>query len=92
MQQVGGILAKKKFVRREGREIDPVWEEAVEFGEYVGLKPVFVMKLFKLYGKHRVLELRSNLRDMPYDITKGKEGLVIWLLKKGKQEVKTINL
>ncbi len=82
MQQVGSILARKKFVVRSGKEINPVWEEAVEFGEYVGLKPVFVMKLFKLYGKNKVLELRSNLRDMPYDITRGKEGLVIWLLKK----------
>ncbi len=83
MEKLGDILKQKKFaaVSRSTRPINSRWELAQEFGEYVGLKTLFVLKLFKLYGMERVLGLRSWLKDCPHD-PKKYAGLVVWKLKK----------
>lgn len=80
MISINELISKKK-VRNTGpakkRNLD--WEEACDFGDYVGLHPAFVMRLFKQYGKEKVLDLRSYLKDAPYK--KKLEGLTVWKLK-----------
>lgn len=83
VNKLSDILGKYKPEKVEGkRPINTTYEEAKEFGTYVGLNPIFVLKLFKQYGKDRVLNLRSWLKDVPYDPKKGGlAALTIWKLK-----------
>lgn len=72
----------KPIERKSGRPINERFEKAKEFGEYVGISPIVVMRLFKLYGEERVLKIRSWLKDIPYDNRKGgKIALAHWKLK-----------
>ena len=43
------------------RNID--WEEATYMATYLKLSTPFIMKLFKKYGKDKVLSLQSYLKD-----------------------------
>jgi hypothetical protein len=69
-----------RFKKNTNLKINPLWEEAKEFGEYVGLPTKFVLRLFKVYDKKKVLGLRSWLKDAPHD-PKRFAGLVVWKLK-----------
>ena len=83
MQDLKSILANKQLVITKGkRPLNLTFEEACQFGEYVGINIFVVMKLFKLYGKEKVLSLRSWLYDCPFDSKKGgKIALAHWKLK-----------
>lgn len=84
MQNIGTLLNKDKFKKpiEHKRDINLSYEEAQEFGKYVGLNTIFVLRLFKTYGKQKVLNLRSWLKDMPNKETKKLPGLIIWKLKR----------
>lgn len=71
---------KYKDLKPTTKKINPLWEEAKEFGDYVGIKTTFVLKLFKKYGKEKVLAQRSWFRDVPKD-PKRFYGLVIWRME-----------
>lgn len=65
--------------------INTAWEEAAEFVGYIGLEQnkstvAFVLRLFKTYGKNKVLNLRSWLKDTKID-PKRFQGLMHWKLK-----------
>lgn len=62
---------------------NPNWQEAEMFGKYVGLNTLFVLKLFRVYGKNKVLNLQSWLKDVPNLDKSRYVGLVIWKLKGG---------
>jgi len=80
MESLNQILKNKTIKRSGGRPINMKWEKAKEFGKYVGLPTVFVLKLFTIYSEERVLSLRSWLQDLPHNTNKF-PGLVIWKLK-----------
>lgn len=63
---------------------NPNWNDAAQFGQYVNLSPVFVLKLFRIYGKGKVLGLQSWLKDVPNLDKSRYAGLVIWKLKGGQ--------
>jgi hypothetical protein len=80
------ILENKRFLKPQvgKRPINQRWETAKEFGDYVGLATPIVLRLFRLYGESKVLNLRTWLYDIPYDSRKGgKLALAIWKLKGG---------
>lgn len=81
-ESLASILSKHQ-VRKSGgtRPLNTNWEEAKNFGDKFGLKTPFVMKLFKSYGKQKVLNLYSYLADFPNTKGKGMEGLIIYKLK-----------
>lgn len=82
MKNISDILGNKHIkVETHKRPINPTWEQAKEFGDYIGINTLFVLRLFKIYGKEKVLAQRSWLKDAP----KGKEfnGLVVWKMKQG---------
>ena len=81
MDNIQNIL-NKKIIRtsQSSRKININWEEAKQFGEYVGLGTIFVLKLFRVYGKGKVLGLQSWLKDCNHD-PKRYAGLVVWKLK-----------
>ena len=87
MQTLADIIKLKKIERSEKptkRGGNPNWIEAETFGKYVGLSTLFVLKLFRVYGKGKVLGLQSWLKDVPNLDKKRYAGLVIWRLKGGK--------
>lgn len=87
MQSLSQILIKKDFLKQNTskRKGNIRYEEAREFGEYVGLNTIFVLKLFRDFGRERVLSLRSWLKDIPYDDSKGGlPALIVWKLKQKK--------
>ena len=47
----------------QGRKRNITWEEAEQMAIYLKLKTTFIMKLFKIYGKNKVLSLQSYLKD-----------------------------
>ncbi len=75
-----GELHKPQLSAEKLRPINIQWEEAKEFGSYVGLSTPFVLKLFKQHGKHKVLALRSFLKDSMCD-KKFFAGMVVNRLK-----------
>ena len=79
MKQINELLNKRTYAVGKTK-VNQNYEEAKEFGDYVGLPVFFVLKLFKLYGKSKVLGLRSWLGDINAD-PKRYKGLVIWKLK-----------
>lgn len=82
-EAIGATLAKYQIKKNESkRPINERWEQAKDFGEYVGLPTTFVMRLFKIYGVDKVLGIRSWLYDAPHDNSKGgKIALAYWKLK-----------
>ena len=42
-----------------------MWEEAEHTSSYLKIRPAFIYKMFKLYGKNRVLLEVSYLKDLP---------------------------
>lgn len=90
MQNIGSILEKYKKPTndpaKKTRPINPVWEQAQDFGKYVGMPTTAVMRLFKLYGMGNVLGIKSWLYDIPYDKNRGgKIALAHWKLKELKK-------
>lgn len=81
MDTLASILEKKNIRRVEGRKLNENYERAKVFAEYVGVSVPFTLKLFKEYGTSKVLNLKSWLKDMNYDRSKGLAGLIIWKLK-----------
>lgn len=86
MESLGSILSKKIVKNEESnkksRKINTTFEQAREFGDYVGLPTLFILRLFKVYGKEKVLGIKSWLKDVPFDPARGgKIGLAIWKLK-----------
>lgn len=79
MERVSRDLLQR-YKKSTGKKVNKTWEEAEEFASYVGLKTLFVLKLFRLYGKEKVLGLKSWLKDAPNDPKKF-PGLVVWKLK-----------
>lgn len=85
MESIKNLLKTKKLKRNNSkRKINLRWEIAEEFGKAVNLKTVFVLKLFRVYGKSKVLGLRPWLADLDSD-HRGINGLVVWKLKGGEQ-------
>lgn len=87
--EIGNILANRKFeVKESKRPINYNWEEAKLFCEYCGIgkdskSVIMVLKLFKQYGKPKVLAVQSWLKDNNFDKEKV-IGLIIWRLKNAK--------
>lgn len=79
---IRNILEKKRLVST-GTKINLNYEEAKEFSEYVGggINTLIALRLFKTYGKQKVLGIKSFLKDYPYDPQKGLIGIAIWKLK-----------
>lgn len=93
MNNIGSILEKyKKPIQnpaKKSRPINPIWESAAEFGKYVGIPTVVVLRLFRLYGMKETLGIRSWLADVPYDPKRGgKIALAHWWLKELKNKKK----
>jgi hypothetical protein len=88
---IRNILKNKQIKLHKGkRPINELWETADEFGKYVGIPTPVVLRMFKLYGKGKVLGLRSWLYDTPYDPRKGgKIALANWKLKELQVVAKT---
>lgn len=80
MEQIGGLLNRQFQRPKANKRINPLWEQAQEFGQAVGLKTSFVLKCFKMFGKNKVLLERSFLRDAIGD-EKKKPGLLLWKLR-----------
>jgi hypothetical protein len=81
MEGLKKIVKDKKIVKKKGkRPLNMRYEHAKEFGEYVGLDTIFVLKLFKIYGMEKVLGLKSWLKDCPHDPDRY-AGLVRWKLE-----------
>ena len=84
--QIGTILSNRKIEVKVGKKpINYAWEEAKLFCEYCGIgktdkEVIFVLRLFKVYGKPKVLAIQSWLKDNRCDQTKIK-GLIVWRLK-----------
>lgn len=83
MKNLKDILKNRRFKSQEStRPINNRYEVAREFGDYVGIPAIPVMRLFKLYGMEKVLGIRSWLYDIPFDPAKGgKIALANWKLK-----------
>lgn len=84
MKTLGLILKDKQIIKKlttKPAKINSSYEQAKQFGEYVGLNVFYVMKLFKLYGQQKVLNLQSWLKDMSNVDKKRYPGLVFWKLK-----------
>lgn len=92
MQTVGDLLNIERFKKNEPdgkkqRPVNPRFEQAREFGKYVGIDTILVLRLFKIYGMGETLNIRSWLADCPFDNRKGgKFTLAIWKLKELKAE------
>lgn len=91
MQNINNLLDPNRFKKiddgKKHRPINERYEKAQEFGKYVGINTILVMRLFKMYGMGEVLNIRSWLADCPYDNQKGgKFTLAIWKLKELKAE------
>lgn len=86
---IGNILKDRKFeVKQSKRPINYNWEEAKLFCEYCGVgkdskSVIVILKLFKQYGKPKVLALQSWLKDNRFEQDKV-IGLIIWRLKNAK--------
>ncbi len=84
MESIDNILRNHRIIRSKGRKLNTQWEIADEFGKYVNVPVIIVLKLFKKYGEMKVLALRSWLRDLEVKPGhKDKTGLLIWKLKNG---------
>lgn len=84
MDNLKDLLNPNRFKKPIGntRPINERYEKAREFGIYVGIDTILVLRLFRLYGMEKVLSIRSWLADCPYDNRKGgKFVLAIWKLK-----------
>ena len=79
MEKISNLLKDKKFEKPlAAKKINLKFEKASEFAKYVELNPIFVLKLFKLFGEEKVLGLRSWIKD--YDC-KDKKSMIYWKLK-----------
>ena len=64
MQNINIILKEKKVILKVSkRKRNVTWEEAEVMGKYVKLSTPFIMKLFKKFGKNKVLNCQSYLKD-----------------------------
>lgn len=91
MQDLKNIIKEKKSKLNitvkpieNNSKSNRVYEQAVEFASYVNLKPLFIMKLFRVYGVSKVLNEKSWLKDIP-SFKGSKAGLLIWRLKNPSQ-------
>ncbi len=81
LKSISDVLKNKKIVKNNSaRPINENFEIAREFASYVGLSTFFILRMFKIYGRARVLSIRSWLKDCPHD-RKRYAGLVVWKLK-----------
>ena len=80
MNNIKLVLQNKKFVKTSSnRPINENWEMAQEFSKYVGLSVPITLRLFKKFGRGKVLSIRSFLADFPADY-RGKTGIAYWKL------------
>ncbi len=67
MQNIINILNEKKVTCvtsvTHARKRNVTWEEAEQMGKYLNLNTIFILKLFKKFGKNKVLNLQSYLKD-----------------------------
>lgn len=81
MRAISEIISRRTLPTiTTSKPLNDRYEKAREFGEYVNLPPVFVLRLFKQFGEDRVLSCRSWLKDLPRD-NKPPFGLIYWKLK-----------
>lgn len=67
------------------RPINLLWEQANEFGKYVGIPTPMVLRMIKKFGPKKVFSMRSWLYDIPFDPKRGgKIALAYWRLKQMK--------
>ena len=93
MRSIKDVIEKKKFNNNSSNRINSLWEEADQFGKYIGVPTKIVLRAFKLYGKEKVLSLRAFLKDYPTDY-RGKVGIFFWACKnigldKKKEQITT---
>ena len=61
-------LSKYKDLKvTSGRKRNVTWEEAEVMGKYIKVSTPFIMKLFKKFGKNKVLNCQSYLKDFNGD-------------------------
>lgn len=87
MQGLEDILAKKRIQMETAtqvatRKVNPQWEQAKEFCEYIGIGDdrktiVGILGLCKRYGAGKVYGSRSFLKDASFDRSKV-AGLIVW--------------
>lgn len=86
MINIKAILSHKQITQGNQRKLNIPYEIAKEYGDYLGLPPIFVLRLFKLYGRDRVLNMRSFFKDIGCN-KKQLKGLIISTFQK---KLKTI--
>jgi hypothetical protein len=87
MNGLADILEKKRLQMETAtqvatRKINPQWEEAKQFCEYIGIGNdrktiVGILGLVKRYGAGKVYGSRSFLKDASFDKSKV-AGLIVW--------------
>ena len=83
MDSLKELLNKKIITRKESvKKRNLLWEEADNYAKYVGVKTPFILKLYRVYGREKVLGIKSWLKDAPKD-PKRFYGLIVWKLKGG---------
>jgi hypothetical protein len=82
MENINKVLNIKRisFTKRNNtRPINEKYERAKAFALFLGVSPLFILRLFKIYGMGKVLGLESWIRDYP--IKSSPYGLLVWKLK-----------
>lgn len=83
LSNISDILKKYEVKKSNtGKPVDVNFEEAQQFGKKTGVKPTFVLRCFKMFGKPAVLSLESYMTDV--NAHKSREGLLMWKLKQNK--------
>lgn len=71
MQKIGEVLVKKiQEIRsvpltKKSRPRNLDWEQAQQVANYLKIRPSFVYKLFKKYGRGKVISMQSYMKDLP---------------------------
>ena len=61
------LFKYKNITITKGRKRNVEWEEADVMGKYIKVSTPFIMKLFKKFGKNKVLNCQSYLKDFNGD-------------------------
>ena len=82
MNTIRDILITKRIAEIKNQSQRPInlkWERAKEFGEYIGVPTVLVLRLFKDFGESKVISLKSWIKDYPVD-SRGAFRILKWKL------------
>lgn len=69
MINIKELLKDREIQVIGGRAKNIDYEDADRFAKYLGFNTLFILKLFKIYGKDRVLSLQSYLKDFSGNCT-----------------------